>query len=270
MRNTSRVILYKWVREHINNNDYINDKDQVSTLMRTNSRIIEDLLNLNIAILEGVEERFLTNEDRDLQWEQRPLEEIIKERRNILSAYMPEKKIDEFYKKMKKNDNSIFNSLLNVLNDISKERLKNFKLEKVAHDTDSDSHQVFLSYAFEDRLYTLCLYMYFLSQGVTLYVDWLYCDALPTGIDIKDNLTNELSNSKQFLFFRSANSELHIQGNVEIKGWCSWEMGTFYTLNNINQDEKYYIGLYDEKEIDPKSQLNGFRKLTGINHGVLV
>lgn len=268
MRNTSRVILYKWVLEHINNNDFINDNNQVSILIRANSRVIVDLLNLNIAMLEGVEERFLTNEDRNLQWEQRPLYEMIQERRNILSPHMTEKKIEEFYSKMKKNDNSIFNSLLNVLNDISKERLKNFKLVKEVQANNSSLHQVFLSYAFEDRLYTLCLFMYFLSQGVTLYVDWLYCDSLPTGVNIKDNLTNELKNSKQFLFFRSANSELHIQGNVEIKGWCSWEMGTFYTLNN--QNEKYYIGLYDEKDIDPKSQLNGFRKLVGIKQGVLV
>lgn len=44
-----------------------------------------------------------------------------------------------------------------------------------------------------------------------MYVDFLFCGKLNDGIDIKNNLYNQLSLSSQLLFLRSVNSELNIR-----------------------------------------------------------
>ena len=132
------------------------------------------------------------------------------------------------------------------------------------------SPQVFLSYASEDRLYTLCLYIYMSFQGINLYVDWLFSDFKENGVYIKHHLFRALMNSEQFLFLRSLNSELQIKGSHNIKGWCSWEMGNYY---NIKKREKYYIELYSRPETKRKTegslQLDGFKKVSRIESGRL-
>lgn len=69
----------------------------------------------------------------------------------------------------------------------------------------------------------------------------------------------------------SVNIELNIRGSANIRGWCSWELGTFYTLKNINKDSKFYINLYGPKGKDEKNrQLDGVKPLFNIIKGVLV
>lgn len=61
----------------------------------------------------------------------------------------------------------------------------------------------------------------------------------------KKILEDELNRSKQLLFLRTINSELRIRGNHNIRRWCSWEIGNFYTKHS---DEKYYTSFYDTTE----------------------
>jgi len=77
-----------------------------------------------------------------------------------------------------------------------------------------------------------------------------------------------LKNSDQFLFLQSLNSELQIKGSHNIKGWCSWEMGNYYS---IKKREKYYIELYSRPDTKRKTerslQLDGFKKVSKIENG---
>ena len=68
---------------------------------------------------------------------------------------------------------------------------------------------MFLSYAYEDRLYIWCLHMYMKVHDILLYVDRLFCPGLDCGKEIKENLSAELESSQQFLFLRTVNSELY-------------------------------------------------------------
>ena len=67
------------------------------------------------------------------------------------------------------------------------------------------------------------------------------------------------------------NCELSIRGNANIRGWCSWELGTFYTINSINKDSKFYINLYSKKDKKIKNkQLDRIKLLSNIIGSVLV
>jgi len=148
--------------------------------------------------------------------------------------------------------------------------LRKIKREKLEIDNEH-CNRVFLSYAHEDRLYTLCLHIFMRSHGIFLYVDWLFCSAFESGVDIKQNLKNELNAAEQFLFLRTINSELQIKGNHTIRGWCAWEMGVFYT--GVSTKEKYYIELYSRidrrDKVDKSLQLDGMKKLKSISGGRL-
>lgn len=130
-------------------------------------------------------------------------------------------------------------------------------------------HMVFLSHAYDDRLYTWSLFLYFLSKGVFLYIDWMWCGALDDGAEIKTNLRDMLSRSSQLLFLRTPSSEFSIRGSGNIRGWCSWELGTFYAMKP--NDCKFYIELYKRKGHPSRNrQLDGIRKFSGIYNGHLI
>lgn len=125
--------------------------------------------------------------------------------------------------------------------------------------------KVFLSYAYTDKLYTVGLYCYFLGQGIELYIDWMYNPYLKDGKVLKEKLRENLAQSEQFLFLRSANSELHLGGSYYVRPWCAWELGNYY--EHI-KDEKYYISLYGMPRTN-NMQLDGLKMLRSIRAGRL-
>lgn len=125
--------------------------------------------------------------------------------------------------------------------------------------------KVFLSYAYTDKLYTGGLYCYFLGQGIELYIDWMHNPYLKDGKVLKEKLRENLAQSEQFLFLRSANSELHLGGSYYVRPWCAWELGNYY--EHI-KDEKYYISLYGMPRTN-NMQLDGLKMLRSIRAGRL-
>lgn len=132
----------------------------------------------------------------------------------------------------------------------------------------------FLSYAYDDKLYTLSLYLYFHLNGIKLYVDWIHNREQSSGFVLKNILNNALEESKYFIFLRSINSELNINGKNYVRPWCSWEMGNFYNENQPRiLGKKYLINLYDlnlhDLYINNNMQLHGFYILERVDNGTL-
>ena len=271
MENTSRVKLYRWMLDNLNDmSDNEELQEAVFDIFGDYVEQFRRVLDLNVNMLDGIEDRFLVNEDKGTVVDNLRLE--ITRRRDALSGFLPEEKIDKIVSDIvnSKADDNLFNKLINELNAISNKELQEIKYGNREALDIKEHPQVFLSYAFDDRLYTLCLFFYMLDHGIKLYVDWLFCDEIPDGRDIKVNLTRELEKSRQLLFFRTTRSELHIQGNVELRGWCSWELGVFYRTHAENKDEKYYIELYDYNRGERNRQLDGIKVLKGVAFGRLL
>ncbi|MDM8533915.1 hypothetical protein QUF55_04330, partial [Clostridiaceae bacterium HSG29] len=168
---------------------------------------------------------------------------------------------------------NIFNRILKLLIEysdrfISKRlltELKDFKSQaQDEYKNKNELKKVFLSYAFEDYLYTIALFIFFKRNKIFLYIDWMHNDSLANGIDLKDSLNAVLEKSEQLLFLRSINSELNISGSQYIRPWCSWETGNFYGTDLSNKSEKFFLNLYGKLPHD-NVQLHGFALLTGIS-----
>ena len=70
---------------------------------------------------------------------------------------------------------------------------------------------------------------------------------------------------------RTVNSEFSIRGSGNIRGGCSGELGTFYTLNKMQSNDKYYIELYKNKNNQQNNkQLDGIKPLKDIFYWRLV
>lgn len=88
---------------------------------------------------------------------------------------------------------------------------------------------VFLSYAFDDRLYTLLLFVLAKNHNVFLFVDWMINEKEELdGSKLKKNLLLALNDSDELLFLRTLNSEFDIRGSAQVRQWCSWELGVFH------------------------------------------
>lgn len=127
--------------------------------------------------------------------------------------------------------------------------------------------QTFLSYAYYDKGLTTALFMYFLQKNGFLYVNWMWNGVNGNGTVTKRVLESALDDSDQFLFLRTTNSEMHIQGNNQsIRQWCSWEIGNFYTKHNEN---KFYTSFYDKEE--PRNDiLDSFKAMKEVRNGVIL
>lgn len=176
-----------------------------------------------------------------------------------------------------KDEYYAFNSLIKLLSDINNSIINQPQTngEYIHNSRLSRYHiawnKVFLSHAFNDKLYTLSLFIFMLKKGIFLYVDWIFSPNFKNGVDIKNNLLKHLSELRQLLFLRTVNSEFSIRGSGNICGWCSWELGTFYTLNKIQSNDKYYIELYKNKNNQQNNkQLDGIKPLEDIFYGRLV
>lgn len=291
MEQLSRIQLYEWILNSENNGFSFIEDERIRDNLFEYEGIFFDTVRFNLVMLRDIEsyyassmsdeimvsfnsENFRKIYQKNLMRGLENLNDIIPPRyfeteREVYSKFVDEisDTADLYYmfnKLMKQLDKTSNRSLRLLYKDVE----ANGKGESLYFE--HQSPQVFLSYASEDRLYTLCLYIYMSSQGINLYVDWLFSDFKENGILIKRHLVRALMNSEQFLFLRSLNSELQIRGSHNIKGWCSWEMGNYYS---IEKREKYYIELYSRPDTKQKTegslQLDGFKKVSSIERGRL-
>jgi hypothetical protein len=282
MNGIDRVTLYRSVQSMLNK-DNNQLQNFISEQFEESFRLtLYRLLQLNITILIGIEDKFLIN-SKNIEIDQLDLKELYISNLNIFNTeydFDDEKNIKklESFKDVidKSKDNYYaFNSLINLLSDINNSIINQFKVDGNIPNgnrgmSSSDLNKVFLSHAYDDKLYTLSLFIFMLKNHIFLYVDWIFSPNFKNGVDIKSNLSKHLSESKQLLFLRTVNSEFSIRGSGNIRGWCSWELGTFYTLNKMQSDDKYYIELYKGKNNQLKNkQLDGIKPLKAINNGKL-
>lgn len=129
--------------------------------------------------------------------------------------------------------------------------------------------QTFLSYAYYDKGLTLALYYLFEMKGGFLYVNWMWKGTNKNSKVTKRELERALRDSRQFLFLRTTNSELHVRGNNNsIRQWCAWEIGFYY--NTKNQKEKFYTSFYDKKRIKKNDLLDSFNVMGNVVNGKVV
>ena len=284
MDGIDRVSLYQSVQSIVDENkDYLYDfiVEQFEGSFWID---LSKLLKLNIAILAGIEDKFLIN-SHNIKTDDFDFNKIYVENLNrfkLENDFIKEKnlsKLESFTETIGKSKDEYyaFNSLIKLLSDINNSIINqshtnggyihNSRLSMA----DFDGNKVFLSHAFDDKLYTLSLFIFMLKKGIFLYVDWIFSPNFKNGVDIKNNLSKHLSESRQLLFLRTVNSEFSIRGSGNIRGWCSWELGTFYTLNKMQSDDKYYIELYKSKNNQQNNkQLDGIKPLKAIFSGRLV
>ena len=280
MNGIDRVSLYQSVQDIIvdKNKNFIFEQFERSFWIN-----LSELLELNITILTGIEEKFLINSD-NMEINKPEFSEVYIENLNrfkLKTDFLNNKKLgklERFTETIKSKDEYYaFNSLIKLLSNINNSFISQFQTnEGYIHSSNlnmnhSTWNKVFLSHAFDDKLYTLSLFIFMLKKGIFLYVDWLFSPSFENGVDIKKNLSKHLSDSKQLLFLRTVNSEFSIRGSGNIRGWCSWELGAFYTLNKMQSANKYYIELYKGKNPQQNNkQLDGIKPLKDIFSGRLV
>ncbi len=294
MRELSRVNLFTWTRDLLSEDNSTDpkrnairkvalkiltrkdniDQEEVQQLRESKKGSMIDILNFNIRILNGIEEQFLVDNSQG-ELPAFPMSEGRKE--DILSRYSPTRN----KKNMDKTNEEIFNSktnykyvfddkkdpyerfdhLLNFLNTYSNKVLKKTKVseEPEAFVRNHDIRymkKVFVSHAYEDRLYTFCLFLYLLDKEILAYVDWIFSPAFDHGGDIKSNLSKHIYEADQLLFIRSNNSELRAMKNpnrygnkYDIKGWCALEIGEYYYHKHYEEnknDDQFYLKLYSD------------------------
>lgn len=282
MESLGRVNVY---RNIIENND-----------LKLNGEIIK-LFKLNERILKNIETLFLIRDNiqnRDSLFEMY-IQDIINQGQNLAEAVdVPNYRkllndIIEIEESKKKTANK-FNALIKKLSEFNDRRLENLEKQGVFIFSDykpkgledykdnaynsyleenynnEENSMVFLSYAYEDKLYTIALFFYFQIKKIFLYIDWMNNGKEDKGNVLKQKLRKALDNSKQLVFLRTPNSELKIEGNYYVRPWCSWELGNFYERQGSGQ--KFFIDLYDHGKID-NLQLDGIKLLTGVANGEL-
>lgn len=130
----------------------------------------------------------------------------------------------------------------------------------------NNAPQTFLSYSYDDKGISLGLYVFFLVNGGFLYVNWMWSGVNQNSSITKTQLENELNHSDQFLFLRTLNSELEYHGGSQIRQWCSWEIGNYYTKR---KEEKYVVNFYGS-DFKKNDMLFTFRTMASVINGRIV
>lgn len=123
----------------------------------------------------------------------------------------------------------------------------------------------FLSYAYYDKGITLGLYLYFQIHGGFLYVNWMWSGVNLSSEITKRQLDDVLKQSDQFLFLRTLNSEFDYYEEKQIRQWCSWEIGNFFTKH---RNQKYLINFYGKKPKD-NDLLSTFKEFKYVVNGII-
>ena len=252
----------------------------------------QNALKLNIDVLSNIEPLFLSQDEAPEEKEIKdPLIfsfftdniRFVEERwgnggpevKKLLKAFR--KLADEYGSKQEtinQNSRNLFNKIINILGEFNShffndEIIPGDFSNREAEYIRGGRPQVFLSHAYDDKLYAAALFRYFYEHDVFLYVDWMHHGPQTDGRVLKAYLNKELNNSDQLLFLRTLNSELNIQGKQMLRSWCAWELGNFYRREDGHQ--KYLLNLYsvEKYENSLNLQIHGLKLFTGIDHGRL-
>ena len=124
--------------------------------------------------------------------------------------------------------------------------------------------KTFLSYAYTDKGLSFALFIYFYLNGGFLFVDWMWNRKITDTALLKEIIYSHISTSTQFLFMRTAASELQVKYGVSIRQWCSWEIGNFYTVDKSN---KFILNFYSNNV--PNQILDTFKTMVRVVDGVI-
>lgn len=237
------------------------------------------VLHVNISILLGVEELFLTSDERNeisepnfMQLSSRIRDNIerleidnfegsnylrLRLRENILKMINNYERTD---KVTKKNARNLFNKLINSLADYN-DKMLDSDIQFEGRKRVCGMPQVFLSHAYDDKAYSFALFDYFYERGIYLYVGWMHNEIEEDGRIVKEILQTRLEESSQLLFLRTLNSELDIEGKQMLRPWCAWELGNFYRKES--GEEKYLINLYSV-DCYANALIHGLKIFTGV------
>ncbi len=240
--------------------------------------ILKKVIKFNLILLDNIEQYFLTSNSSEKISNNKEFNIALQIEENIsrlgdldlygksakrtvakIHTYLREKqrKFDKYY---------IFNKIIHLLikyNNVNLDYISLDKINRLFQYIPEKMNKVFLSYAFEDRIYSLNLFCYFYSQEIYLYVDWIHNNKINNGIFLKSTLEEEIISSSQLLFLRTSNSELNIKGNKGIRPWCSWELGVFYEFGG--ESEKYLLNLYSIDNYD-NLQFHGMKEVKMIEN----
>jgi len=241
MQELSRVFLYRMILNQLE------ERTQNTWEYQNEISSIVEVLKTNIYMLNGIEDQFLLgrqidyiteeNLKRELQTKVENLQDenfrkfLMRQGRKVPNRNSFQLTFWEYLYQEEKHWDAItiFSKLLDELYEYSDKQIK--KIDRRSF-TDILEYlyvypeirtKVFLSYAYKDKLYSWALYHYMRANQVYLYIDWMHSEAKENGAKIKVSLQRALSDSEQFLFLRTANSELGKNDTKQIRSWCSWE-----------------------------------------------
>lgn len=244
-----------------------------------NNNIIEkvlDVIEASLILLHNVESYIVNERQKN---EIKSFNNVVLENINNFKKYINSKenikyenslleKIIEEKIKAKKNDSLyIFNRIIDFITKFGSINI-DFDNDLFQHNEivqNDRNNQVFLSYAYVDKLYTYGLFNIFNDNGIYLYVDWMHNGSIKDIDKLKIKLDDAMKKSSQFLFLRTLNSELGILGSGQIRQWCSWEIGNYYTKIKT---EKFYTNIYKENHgSKPSNLLDTFQPLKYLHNG---
>lgn len=241
-----------------------------------NRDILKKVIRFNLVMLNNIEKYFLIDSFNERTPYGKEIDIVLQIENNISSlgsieAYgkFAKQTIDQMHFYLWKMQNKydkyyVFNQLIHLLSKYNNENMQYIslnKFEQLFPYNPKTMTKVFLSYAFDDRLYSFNLFCYLYTQGIYLYVDWMHNNKIDNGILLKSTLKKEITTSSQLLFLRTSNSELNIKGNKGVRPWCSWELGVFYEFGK--KDEKYLLSLYSIDKYK-NLQLHGMKEANNI------
>ena len=238
----SRAFLYKLVAENL----YLFDEFLV---LKQNKSFIVDIFKDSAAFISVFEKDIDNKKHYNFKEFSLLVSNAFKKVKNDSFKEYLSCNLQELFNKKAKGERISYKNIVKLLLD-ELITYQNIVLEKnyrkvwfYPDNTKSTSNypQIFLSYAFTDRGLTMGLFVYFFLNGAFLYVNWMWCGAESNSAITKKELDRQLSNSKQFLFLRTTNSELRIAGNHQVRQWCSWEIGNYYSKHIGG---KFYINFY--------------------------
>lgn len=117
-----------------------------------------------------------------------------------------------------------------------------FSYEAILSKYDHNIEHSFLSYAYNDRLFTVSLYLFFLKElNVELYIDWMHNPKINDGKILKESLLKQLKHSDNLYLLRSPYSEYFNGENL--RDFCAWETGCYASIidNENNSPKKLYL-----------------------------
>ena len=118
-------------------------------------------------------------------------------------------------------------------------KLSDYAINESQSATERYSNQVFLSYQFNDWLYTIGLFQMFRECGTYLFVDWMHNEKLNNGVQIKAVLHPEITNSSKFVLLPHYKLPYGKSEDAsKVTAWCAWEIGV---RHETSPQEKYLI-----------------------------